>query len=171
MSPAGEHGKEGIGQARTEIEHWSAPGRTQAARRRRTVLSSGIQGEFRSADLSVKQHRRAADCGTADRIPKSCVIRCLPICLPTVMCPPERRRTPADNHPAQMTAEPQTGCQWHGSSQTSPRPRVVLNGGQAASDIAEPSTVHAWLHVYERGGPGCQGRGGDAAWQRRSVDL
>jgi hypothetical protein len=38
---------------RPEIEHWQTPGRTQAARDRRTVLSSGSQRESQSADLSV----------------------------------------------------------------------------------------------------------------------
>jgi hypothetical protein len=42
-------------------------------------------------------------------------LACLPICLPSVMGHPDRRRTPTDSQHAPLKPEPQAGRQWHGS--------------------------------------------------------
>ena len=76
---------------------------------------------------------------------------CLPICLPSVMCPPDRLRTPGDRHPTQLKREPQVVCQWHGRGQAR-GPRGAQDAGsgghvEAAEGARQRSAeqrVRAW---------------------------
>ena len=158
----GDSPPKAVGQPRTpdgslgalEIERRSAirsTGPTLAAEDRSRPLSGGRHRELSAASPERETAWSRGNRWLARRVPKSCVLQCLPICLPSLAFSTGRRRTPADRHRAQLSPAPDAGRQWHGSGQAADPSRTLATPRRTQS--ARGRTMLASRIERESSGP------------------